>query len=282
MMASSLWQGSHRAEAPAIARASLLRCRKSDYSLSLGWLDWLATYAIGLATEALLLREVYMRKELLFLGVGLLMGAAVTGHLEFGADAAEQQPRPPTFNFSGPVPAQFVISPEDGARIHDHISIAAEVAERLSHICQANAKMHGGSATVVILDPYGRIVHEHRMDGQSYINQKAAENKAMTALLTREPSHVLTNRAFEDVHTLVRMDQFGLTVQEGGLPIVVNDQLIGAIGVGGGAGGASYGEERCAHDALTEVFGEQPPILPPPAGARSTGGGIPQRTGGNG
>jgi uncharacterized protein GlcG (DUF336 family) len=109
------------------------------------------------------------------------------------------------------VPAQFIISPEDGARIHDHLSVAAEVAERLSHICQANAKSHGGSATVVILDPYGRIVHEHRMDGQSYINQVAAENKARTALLTREPSHVLTNRAFDDVSTLIRMDQFGLS-----------------------------------------------------------------------
>jgi uncharacterized protein GlcG (DUF336 family) len=119
------------------------------------------------------------------------------------------------------------------AAIHDHLSIASEVAERLSHICQANAKMHGGSATIVILDPYGRLVHEHRMDGQSYINQKAAEKKAMTALLTREPSHVLTNRAFDDVSTLIRMDQFGLNVQEGGLPIIVNDQLIGAIGVGG-------------------------------------------------
>jgi len=31
------------------------------------------------------------------------------------------------------------------------------------------------------------------------------------------------------------MDQFGLTVQEGGLPIIINDQLIGAMGVGGGA-----------------------------------------------
>jgi hypothetical protein len=88
---------------------------------------------------------------------------------------------------------------------------------------------------------------------------------------------VLTNRAFDDVSTLIRMDQFGLNVQEGGLPIIVNDQLIGAIGVGGGAGGAAYGEERCAHDALQEVFGPQPAILPPPAGARAGGGGIPQR-----
>jgi glc operon protein GlcG len=215
-----------------------------------------------------------VRMILLSTGVGLTAGVGVLAFA--GATIAAEQ-KPQSFVFSGPIPPQFIISPEDGARIHDHLSVASEVAERLSHICQANAKMHGGSATIVILDPYGRLVHEHRMDGQSYINQKAAEKKAMTALLTREPSHVLTNRAFDDVSTLIRMDQFGLNVQEGGLPIIVNDQLIGAIGVGGGAGGAAYGEERCAHDALQEVFGPQPAILPPPAGARTNGGGIPQR-----
>jgi uncharacterized protein GlcG (DUF336 family) len=201
-----------------------------------------------------------------------MAAAAVFAVLGVGAYAAEKHP---VFQFSGPVPPQFIISPEDGARSHDHISIAADVAERLAHICQANAKKHNGSATVVILDPFGQIVHEHRMDGQTYINQKAAEQKARTALLTREPSHVLTNRAYDDVSTLIRMDQFGLTVQEGGLPIIVNDQVIGAIGVGGGAGGRAYGEEVCARDALVEVFGPQPALLPPPAGAVTNGGGFP-------
>jgi len=206
----------------------------------------------------------------------LAAGVAAFGLSTVAAYAAE---RPAALTFSGPVPEQYVIGPQEGARfgVHDHMTLRADLAEKLSHICEANAKMHGGSATIVILDPFGQIIHEHRMDGQSYINQKAAENKARTALLTREASHVLTNRAFDDVSTLIRMEQFGLSVQEGGLPIIVNDQIIGAIGVGGGAGGASYGEERCAHDALTEVFGPQPPILPPPAGARASGGGIPQR-----
>lgn len=205
--------------------------------------------------------------------------AAATAAFGLAAVAAYGAERPASLTFSGPVPQQYVIAPEEGSKfgVHDHMTLRADLAERLSHICEANAKMHGGSATIVVLDPFGQIIHEHRMDGQSYINQKAAENKAHTALLTREPSHVLTNRAFDDVSTLIRMGQFGLSVQEGGLPIIVNDQVIGAIGVGGGAGGASYGEERCARDALTEVFGPQPPTLPPPAGARANGGGIPQR-----
>src|SRR3954470_7248719 len=135
--------------------------------------------------------------------VGLLAGGALLA----GAGATIAAEKHPVFQF-GPVPPQFLIRPENGARSHDHISIRSEVAERLSHICEAAAKSHGGSATIVILDPFGQIIHEHRMDGQTYINQKAAENKARTALLTREPSHVLTNRAFDDVSTLIRMDQF--------------------------------------------------------------------------
>jgi glc operon protein GlcG len=208
-----------------------------------------------------------------FVQSSLMIGVGVFAGLALGAVAAEKHP---VFNF-GQVPQEYLISPEDGARSHDHISIKAELAEKLSHICEANAKKHGGSATIVILDPFGQIIHEHRMDGQTYINQKAAENKAKTALLTREPSHVLTNRAFDDVSTLIRMDQFGLTVQEGGLPIIVNDHVIGAIGVGGGAGGRAYGEETCARDALVEVFGPQPPLLPAPAGGVRNGGGFPQR-----
>ena len=217
------------------------------------------------------------RKFWLGATAGVAAGAVIA--LAGVSIAADQKPKPKALTFTGPVPPEFVIGPQEGSRfgVHDHMTLKADVAERLSHICEAAAKAHGGSATVVVLDPTGQIIHEHRMDGQSYINQKAAEQKARTALLTREPSHVLTNRAFDDVSTLIRMDQFGLSVQEGGLPIIVNDQIIGAIGVGGGAGGASYGEEQCAHDALQQVFGEQPPILPPPAGGRRNGGGFPER-----
>src|SRR5258708_11739030 len=102
--------------------------------------------------------QKFARMILLSTGLGVLAFA--------GATIAAEKPQ--SFVFSGPIPPQFIISPEDGARIHDHLSIASEVAERLSHICQANAKMHGGSATIAILGSYWPHAHEHRIDGQSY------------------------------------------------------------------------------------------------------------------
>jgi uncharacterized protein GlcG (DUF336 family) len=200
------------------------------------------------------------------------LAGAVAALAGAGAYAAQNGPKPPALTFSGPVPPKFLISPEHGSKfgIHDHMTISADVAEELSHSCEAFAKAHNATATVVVLDTTGQIIHEHRMDGQSYLNQKAAEQKARTALLTREPSHVITNRVYNDNGTLIRMQQFGLSPQQGGLPIIVNDQIIGAIGVGGGAGG----EELCAQQALEKVFGPQPALLGPPKGARPTANGV--------
>jgi glc operon protein GlcG len=196
----------------------------------------------------------------------ILLSAGAVLALAGGAYGAQQAAKPPSLTYSGPVPSQYLIDPQMGSRfgVHDHMTVSAEVAERLAHTCEDFARQHNATATVVILDTAGRIIHEHRMDGQSYLNQKAAEEKARTALLTREPSRIITARAYEDLSTQMRMQQFGLNPQQGGYPIIVNDQIIGAIGVGGGAGG----EELCARYALEQVFGPQPPMTPAPAGAR--------------
>jgi uncharacterized protein GlcG (DUF336 family) len=86
---------------------------------------------------------------------------------------------------------------------------------------------------------------------------------------------VLTNRNVQDPFTNQNMAGYGLTTQEGGLPIIVNGQLIGAIGVGGippAERTATYGEEMCARDALEAVIGPQPPLLPDLAAQRNNGG----------
>jgi uncharacterized protein GlcG (DUF336 family) len=212
-----------------------------------------------------------------------LLAALLCATAASGFTAAQAQT---TYDGNGQVPPQFVISGKAAERLHDHISINADTAERLSKACEDIARRNNSAVVVVVVDPYGLVVHEHRMDGEGWIQINATEQKARTALRTRAPSHVLANRNVQDPFTNQNMAGYGLTTQEGGLPIIVNGQLIGAIGVGGippAERNATYGEEMCARDALQAVIGPQPPLLPDlaaqrnanPAGARGGGAANP-------
>lgn len=76
----------------------------------------------------------------------------------------------------------------------------------------------------------GSPVRESRIDGEGLIQITATQQKALTTLRTRAPSHVLTNRNVQDPFTSQNMLGYGITTQKGGLPVIVNGQLIGAIG----------------------------------------------------
>jgi uncharacterized protein GlcG (DUF336 family) len=170
----------------------------------------------------------------------------------------------------------FTVSGDAARRTNDKISINAETARKLAQACEDIARRHNSQMVVVVLDPYGMVVHQHRMDGIGYVSIVAAQNKARTALLTRQPSVVLANRQHRDPFTETHMFQYELTVQEGGFPIVVDGQIIGAIGVGGIPGNQrtpTYDEQTCARDALIAVIGPQPPLIPEQVPAPAAGGG---------
>jgi glc operon protein GlcG len=161
------------------------------------------------------------------------------------------------------VNSPFVISGEAAEQLYDRISINADTARRIAEACEAIAVRNNSRVVVVILNPYGLTIHQHAMDGEGYVSINAAQQKAMTALRTRRPSVILTNRNNEDRFTQTHMYGYGLTVQEGGLPIIVDGQLIGAIGVGGipaAHRNATYDEDKCAYDAVVSVVGPQPEL----------------------
>ncbi len=166
------------------------------------------------------------------------------------------------------------LSPADGKRALTRTEINAATATRLVEACVAFAKAHNGGASIVVLSPSGYMVQVYRTDGQQPNNMDSALKKAQTALYMRMSTREVLNRWNNLEAQLVRSDM-NMYMNAGGFPIVVGDQLIGAIGVGGAAGG----DEACGYDALTKVLGPQPPqapVLPfggvgnePPASPRS-------------
>lgn len=161
------------------------------------------------------------------------------------------------------VPSEFVVSGTAAEKILDSTTINLATAERITRTCEQLAEEEGVQISVYIIDNDGNHVYMHRMDGQGWTNIATAEMKARTALRTRRPSKELMNHVNRNPSDEAQQIELGLFANAGGLPIIVNDQLIGAIGVGGAAPRPEEGwsDEICAHTALTEVLGPQPPLL---------------------
>jgi glc operon protein GlcG len=159
------------------------------------------------------------------------------------------------------VPAQFVVSGKAAEQIQDFSTINLATAERIADACEKAAAAQGVQISVMVLDKDGDHVYMDRMDGQGYLNIVTAEMKARTALMGREPSKIRMNRVIKDPNSELQQIQLGFFPNSGGLPIVVNKQLIGVVGVGGSAPRVPvWSDEICAHKALTEVIG---PSVPP-------------------
>jgi glc operon protein GlcG len=163
--------------------------------------------------------------------------------------------------FAQNVPEQFVVSGKAAEKIQDFTTINLTTAEGIANACEKAAAAEGVQISIMVLDNDGNHVYMDRMDGQGYLNIVTADMKARTALMDRAPSKLRMNRVIEDPTQELQQMQLGLFANSGGLPIVVNKQLIGAVGVGGSAPRVPvWSDEICAHKALTEVIG---PSVPP-------------------
>lgn len=157
---------------------------------------------------------------------------------------------------------KFVLSADAAKKTLIKNEISADTAAKITQACVDFATKNGFAVTVFILSPTGQIVHAHRMDGQVPINIETAQLKAQSVLYTRDSTHTRANQVANNVGLQLRWSNLPVFPTSGGLPIIVDNQLIGAIGVGG-----SGRDEECAYQALTSVVGPQPPLAPnaPPA-----------------
>ena len=203
-----------------------------------------------------------------------VIGGIASGMLGLSAGALAQPAaqQPPTAAMPPQVPAPIgpfppiaaparlddvVLTGAAAKRARDRSLLRFDVAERIAKACFAQAARNKQNVTVFILDQFGETIYAGRMDGQYAINIDTALMKAKTALYTRDSTHAAMNRGQGDMMQELRAMQLGMYPTTGGLPIIVEDQLLGAIGVGGGRQ-----DEACAWEGLQTVLGPQPPLLP--------------------
>jgi uncharacterized protein GlcG (DUF336 family) len=166
-------------------------------------------------------------------------------------------------------------------KIHEKNQINFATAKALGDHCLQEAASKNMGVSVVILDQFGTVSYYVRGDGQGKVNTESALWKARTVLNTRGPSKAQMNAVRTGATSESRVIWQGNFANAGGLPIVVDGQFLGAIGVGGmAATPPTWSDEICGYNALTAVLGPQPKLLPdlpnPYAISNAGGGGAPR------
>jgi len=98
----------------------------------------------------------------------------------------------------------------------------------------AEAKRRGWAISVAVVDPAGELVAFERHDAAAGVTPKVALAKAHTAAMLRAPSSV-----FEDFVNTGKPSFLatpGITPLQGGVPICIDDQVVGAVGISGAPG----------------------------------------------
>jgi uncharacterized protein GlcG (DUF336 family) len=111
----------------------------------------------------------------------------------------------------------------------------------------AKAEALGVPQNITIVDDGGNLLAFVRMDGAKLLSRETSMSKAITAASHRQPTSRL-NPA--DEIKLAIAGGGRLTNLEGGLPIVIAGQCVGAVGVGSGTGAQDVEVARAALAAI--------------------------------
>jgi len=130
--------------------------------------------------------------------------------------------------FAGALSTRAQSAPPKPAPYGPAISLAT--AEKLLDAAQAQAATMGYSGAIAVVGPAGELIAYRRLDGAGLA--QSAQNKAFAAVAYRRPTKVFQDLAAGGnvgITTLPNM-----IASEGGLPLVANGLIVGAIGASGG------------------------------------------------
>ncbi len=111
----------------------------------------------------------------------------------------------------------------------------------------AKAEEIGQPQCIVIVDASSEVLAEIRMTGSKFLSRKSALAKALTAASTGAASANIP----DEVRVLIGLATEGsVTGLPGGLPIVLDGNLLGGIGVGSGSGSQDIDVARAGLAAI--------------------------------
>jgi glc operon protein GlcG len=113
--------------------------------------------------------------------------------------------------------------------------INLDAAKKAAASAIAEARKNNWTMAVAIIDIGGDLVYFEKMDGTQTGSVRVAIGKARSAALYKRPTKVWQDLVAAGGAGLRILGLEGAVPIEGGLPLLMDDKIVGAIGVSGGA-----------------------------------------------
>ncbi len=116
------------------------------------------------------------------------------------------------------------------------LSISTESAKNAAAASIAEARKNNWKMAIAIVDTGGYLVYFEKMQDTQTGSVELAIEKARTAALFRRPTKVFQDGVASGGEGLRLLRLTGAIPIDGGVPIIVDGKIIGAVGVSGGSG----------------------------------------------
>jgi uncharacterized protein GlcG (DUF336 family) len=124
--------------------------------------------------------------------------------------------------------------------------IPVELAKKAAAAALAEAVKNSWTMAVAVVDWSGNLVYYEKMDNTQVASAKVCIDKARTSAIYKRPSKAFQDGLAAGGVGLRILDLRGATAVEGGIPLLVDGKIIGAIGVSG---------DSSEHDNVCAVAG---------------------------
>lgn len=109
--------------------------------------------------------------------------------------------------------------------------LTLDAAKKIAGAAEAEAKKRGATVVIAVVDDGGHLLLLERLDDTQVASVEVGIGKARTAAIFRRPSKVFEDQVRDGRVAALALP--GATPLQGGIPIVHEGKVIGAIGVSG-------------------------------------------------
>ena len=110
-------------------------------------------------------------------------------------------------------------------------TLTLAAAKTIAAAAEAEANKRGATVVIAIVDDGGHLILLERLDDTQVASVDVAIGKARTASIFRRPSKVFEDQIRDGRVAALALP--GATPLQGGVPIIVDGKVVGAIGVSG-------------------------------------------------